>query len=87
MAPRERQGAGNGEWERGLMLQALGLSQEAESVYQAMLDDPRLGIVGLCETLGLDEQSVRDALDELVRFDLAASRGTAPGCCAPSNPR
>jgi DNA-binding CsgD family transcriptional regulator/sugar-specific transcriptional regulator TrmB len=61
------------------MLQALGLSQEAESVYQAMLDDPRLGIVGLCETLGLDEQSVRDALDELVRFDLARESRDSAG--------
>ena len=53
------------------MLQALGLGQEAEKVYQAMLDAPELGITGLCQALGLDEQRVRDALDELVRFDLA----------------
>ena len=46
------------------MLQALGLSQQAERVYQAMLDGPELGIAGLCEALGLAEQGVRDALDE-----------------------
>jgi DNA-binding CsgD family transcriptional regulator len=60
------------------MLHALGLSRDAEGVYQVLLNGSVSGIAELCAELALDELRVRDALDELVRFDLArASRDNA----------
>lgn len=52
------------------MLQGIGLSTTAESVYRAMLAEPALGVAGLGERLTLPESDVRDSLDELVRFSL-----------------
>ncbi|MFE9426134.1 LuxR C-terminal-related transcriptional regulator [Kitasatospora sp. NPDC006697] len=61
------------------MLQALGLGQDAEDLYQAMLEAPLLGISDLCEQLGLPEHRVRAALDELVRSTLLRESRETPG--------
>jgi DNA-binding CsgD family transcriptional regulator/sugar-specific transcriptional regulator TrmB len=47
------------------MLEALGLSSAAESVYRVMLDQPGHGVAELVEASALPEQAVRAALDEL----------------------
>ncbi|WP_026365424.1 helix-turn-helix transcriptional regulator [Promicromonospora sukumoe] len=52
------------------MLQGLGLSGTAESVYLQMLRDRDAGPDLLAAALGIDEAQVRDALDELSRLML-----------------
>ncbi len=47
------------------MLEALGLSATAESVYRVMLDHPGHGVAELVEASALSERAVRAALDEL----------------------
>jgi DNA-binding CsgD family transcriptional regulator/sugar-specific transcriptional regulator TrmB len=61
------------------VLQALGLGQDAEDLYQAMLKAPSLGIAELCERLALPEHRVRAALDELVRSTLLRESRDTPG--------
>jgi DNA-binding transcriptional regulator GbsR (MarR family) len=52
------------------MLQGLGMSSTAESVYLQMLRDRDAGPDGIAEALGIDEAAVRAALDELSRLML-----------------
>lgn len=52
------------------MLQGLGMSGTAESVYLQMLRDRDAGPDRIAEALGIDEAQVRDALDELSRLML-----------------
>ncbi|MBL0886919.1 helix-turn-helix transcriptional regulator [Myceligenerans indicum] len=47
------------------MLQGLGMSSTAESVYLQMLRDRDAGPDRIAEALGIDEERVREALDEL----------------------
>jgi DNA-binding CsgD family transcriptional regulator/sugar-specific transcriptional regulator TrmB len=54
------------------VLDMLGLGEDAERVYRLLLTRPRWGVGRLVEHLATDEQTVRDALDEL--FDLALLR-------------
>ncbi|HEY3871332.1 MAG TPA: helix-turn-helix transcriptional regulator [Actinocrinis sp.] len=61
------------------MLEALGLSTAAASVYQAMLDHPEAGVAGLAETVVLPEGEVRGALDELADVMLVRASREAPG--------
>lgn len=61
------------------MLQVLGLGSDAESVYQEMLAGRPRDVVDLCSRLAMTESRVRDALDELVRFDLARASRDTPG--------
>lgn len=46
------------------------LSDDAQTVYRAMLVDPTLGVAGLCGRLGLAEDVVREALDALADASL-----------------
>ena len=61
------------------MLQALGLSQDADDVYRGMLAEPSFGVAELCGHLDLSEERVRAALDELVRISLLRTSREAPG--------
>jgi DNA-binding CsgD family transcriptional regulator/predicted DNA-binding transcriptional regulator len=61
------------------LLEELGLSPAAEAVYRAMVSEPRIRIVELCEQLELTEQEVRTGLDELVRFTLLRESRDDPG--------
>lgn len=47
------------------MLEALGLSAFADTVYRVMLDRPGFGVAELVEATDLSESAVRSALDEL----------------------
>ena len=61
------------------MLDTLGLSRDAELVYQTMVSAPTAGVADVAGTLGLPESRVRDGLDELVRFTLARESRDEPG--------
>ncbi|MBD0741841.1 helix-turn-helix transcriptional regulator [Streptomyces sp. CBMA152] len=52
------------------MLTALGLDEVAESVYRAMLCDPRGGVADLVKRVGKPEEEVRNALDVLSELAL-----------------
>jgi DNA-binding CsgD family transcriptional regulator len=56
----------------GTMLESLGLSAQAESVYRTMLANPRWGVTEICEHLAIGETELREILDMLV--DLALLR-------------
>lgn len=51
------------------MLESLGLSAQAESVYRAMLENPSWGVAEISEHLAIGEMELREILDMLV--DLA----------------
>lgn len=59
------------------VLELLGLDHRTESVYRLMLEEPRLGVAGLCQRLALTEPELRDALDELTRYSLLRESGEA----------
>ena len=61
------------------MLEALGLTAAAASVYQAMLDRPGSGVAELADTVALSEGAVRDALDELADAMLVRASREDPG--------
>jgi DNA-binding CsgD family transcriptional regulator len=69
------------------MLQELGLSQDADDVYRAMIARPSLGVAGLCTQLGLAEVRVREALDELVQHDLLRESRETAGALRPVSPQ
>ncbi|MBR7825723.1 LuxR family transcriptional regulator [Actinospica sp. MGRD01-02] len=54
------------------MLDALGLDETAEDVYRTLLAERTYGVDELCRALGLDEDRVRQALDQM--FELALVR-------------
>jgi DNA-binding CsgD family transcriptional regulator len=61
------------------MLEALGVSLDAEKVYRAMLGSPRAGVVQIAEELGWSGDRVREGLDELARLSLLRPSWEAPG--------
>jgi DNA-binding CsgD family transcriptional regulator len=52
------------------MLDTLGVGAHAQAVYSTMRDLPGAGVEGLALVLGLSEEDVRAALDELVDLEL-----------------
>lgn len=54
------------------------LSPDAQAVYRAMLLEPRLGVSGLAERLALDEDAVRQALDDLADAALVSTDPREP---------
>src|SRR6266496_6516200 len=52
------------------MLEAFGVGPVAEAAYLTMLQHPNAGVTELSERLGVTEQVVREALDELARLSL-----------------
>jgi DNA-binding CsgD family transcriptional regulator len=61
------------------MLEALGVSLDAEAVYRAMLAEPRIGVTQIAERLGWPVGRVRDGLDELARLSLLRPSWESPG--------
>ncbi|MFE7711615.1 LuxR C-terminal-related transcriptional regulator [Streptomyces sp. NPDC057486] len=61
------------------MLTTLGLDQETETLYRAMLTHPAEGVAALCERLGMPEQSVRRGLDRLSELALVRPSQEEPG--------
>ncbi|MER6420607.1 helix-turn-helix transcriptional regulator [Streptomyces sp. NPDC001137] len=61
------------------MLQVLGLSEDAEVIYQRLLEDPLLGVADLQSRLGMSENRVRAGLDELVQVTLVRESREIPG--------
>jgi DNA-binding CsgD family transcriptional regulator len=61
------------------MLEALGVNLDAEAVYRAMLEEPRVGVVGIAEQLGWPVDRVRGALDELAKLSLLRPSWEEPG--------
>jgi len=68
------------------MLEALGVSLDAEKVYRAMLAEPRIGVAQLAEGLGWTDAQVRGGLDELARLSLLRPSWEAPGALRLVNP-
>lgn len=67
------------------MLETLGLSVQASSIYRAMLDQPESGVAELAVATLLTENQVRAALDELGRLMLVRVSRDHPGdLCAVS---
>jgi sugar-specific transcriptional regulator TrmB/DNA-binding CsgD family transcriptional regulator len=61
------------------MLEELGLTKDADTIYRTMLAEPGLSVEGLGDRLGIPEARVRRGLDELVRFSLARESQDLPG--------
>ncbi|MFC9330389.1 LuxR C-terminal-related transcriptional regulator [Kitasatospora sp. NPDC057015] len=61
------------------MLETLGLTATAGTIYQAMLDRPGQGVEGLASATGLTPSRVRDCLDELASFLLVHPSSEHPG--------
>ncbi|MDZ5443869.1 helix-turn-helix transcriptional regulator [Micromonospora sp. 4G57] len=68
------------------MLESLGITSRAEQVYRAMLALPDLGVVDLATHLGIDEATVRAALDELADLALLRPSSVQPGSLRPVSP-
>lgn len=68
------------------MLEPLGLSSVAETVYRAMLEEPAWGVAELVEHTGLAEEDVRGALDALAEVALVHPSREAPGRLRPTSP-
>ncbi len=68
------------------MLEALGVSLDAEKVYRAMLAEPRIGVAQLAERLGWSDAQVRGGLDELAHLSLLRPSWEAPGALRLVNP-
>lgn len=68
------------------MLQGLGMSGTAESVYLQMLRDRDAGPDRIAEALGIDEAEVREALDELSRLMLVEDSWTGDEALRPVSP-
>ena len=61
------------------MLQTLGLSAQAETVYQTMLDHPGHGVVAIAADTDLSPGQVHDCLDELAALMLVRASNEHPG--------
>jgi DNA-binding CsgD family transcriptional regulator/sugar-specific transcriptional regulator TrmB len=68
------------------MLQGLGMSGTAESVYLQMLRDRDAGPDRIADALGIDEEAVRAALDELSRLMLVEESWAGQGGLRPVSP-
>ncbi|MBD0673078.1 helix-turn-helix transcriptional regulator [Streptomyces sp. CBMA156] len=67
------------------MLEALGVSALASTVYQAMLDHPEYGVSQLAQLCGVSPVQAHDCLDELGRLLLVRASTEHPGrMCAVS---
>jgi sugar-specific transcriptional regulator TrmB/DNA-binding CsgD family transcriptional regulator len=64
----------------------LGLSNEAESIYRAMLARPSWEVADIAAHLRISEQEVHDALDQLADLALVAPSWSAPGAFRPVQP-
>jgi DNA-binding CsgD family transcriptional regulator len=60
------------------MLEALGVSLDAEDVYRAMLTDPRIGVAQIASQFGWPDERVRSGLDELARLSLLKPSWESP---------
>lgn len=69
------------------MLESLGVSSQAEQVYRAMLALPNVGVLGLATHMGLDETTVRTALDELADLALVRPSSDKSGDLRPVSPQ
>jgi len=61
------------------MLEALGVTLDAEQVYRSMLEDPRIGVAGIAEIHQWPAERVRCALDELAKLSLLRPSFDDPG--------
>lgn len=61
------------------MLEALGVTLDAEQVYRSMLEDPRIGVSGIAGHLEWPPERVRSALDELAKLSLLRPSWDEPG--------
>jgi DNA-binding CsgD family transcriptional regulator len=61
------------------MLEALGVSLDAEAVYRSMLEEPRIGVSGIARQLGWPEERIRSSLDELAKLSLLRPSWDDPG--------
>jgi len=61
------------------MLEALGVTLDAEKVYRSMLEDPRIGVAGIAAVHGWPQERVRSALDELAKLSLLRPSFDDPG--------
>jgi len=61
------------------VLETLGVSQDAERVYRAMLAEPQIGVAQLAERIGWPVERVREGLDELAKLSLLRQSWEAPG--------
>lgn len=68
------------------MLEALGLAPAVESVYRALLREPRLSVAELTAELSLPQTEVRSCLDRLVDIGLLQSSRDSPGSLRPVSP-
>ncbi|GAA2084287.1 helix-turn-helix transcriptional regulator [Streptomyces albiaxialis] len=68
------------------MLEVLGVSARAETVYRAMVAKPELGVAELAEQLDWPSDEVRAALDELARLSLIRQSDQRPGGLMLVNP-
>jgi predicted ArsR family transcriptional regulator len=65
------------------VLDALGLSTQAQRVYEAMLESTESGVLQLSAGLSLSEAQVRAALDELAALELLRASRDRPGAWRP----
>ncbi|HEY6312647.1 MAG TPA: LuxR C-terminal-related transcriptional regulator [Streptosporangiaceae bacterium] len=68
------------------MLEVFGVSEHVESVYVTLLNRPTAGVQEIAKLLGLSEEQVHDALDELARLSLVRSLSEQPGTIHPVSP-
>jgi DNA-binding CsgD family transcriptional regulator len=61
------------------MLEALGVSLDAEKVYRSMLEEPRVGVTDIAVRHEWPTVRVRDALDELAKLSLLRPSWEEPG--------
>ncbi|WP_144120729.1 LuxR C-terminal-related transcriptional regulator [Catellatospora sichuanensis] len=68
------------------MFEALGLSEEAQTVYLALLKSPDANLPNVAKLLGMTEEKVREALDELAKMSLARAPVSDPQLLRPVSP-
>ncbi|HEY7142692.1 MAG TPA: helix-turn-helix domain-containing protein [Streptosporangiaceae bacterium] len=68
------------------MLETFGIDHYAEQVYLALLDQPTARAVEIAGRLGISQQDVHDALDELSRLSLVRPSWENPGTVRPVSP-
>ncbi|KFG71162.1 LuxR C-terminal-related transcriptional regulator [Streptomyces mutabilis] len=68
------------------MLTELGLNVTAETVYRCMLSHPKAGVTALAEMIGVPEDDIREALDELSGLALVRPSTEYEGRLRPVSP-